>query len=100
MGNFDSNFNKKILDKADVIARTVICQQDFYFSKECNENHKQLWIPEGCAHGFFVKSDSADFLYKTTDSSSKFRSPRATYQLFGSWIHEYLSRSGSTRLVV
>ena len=42
MGNFDSNFNKKILDKADVIARTVISQQDFYFSKECNENHKQL----------------------------------------------------------
>ena len=42
MGNFNSNFNKKILDKADVIARTVISQQDFYFSKECNENHKQL----------------------------------------------------------
>ncbi len=31
------------------------------------ENHRQLWIPPGLAHGFFVLSDSADFLYKTTD---------------------------------
>jgi dTDP-4-dehydrorhamnose 3,5-epimerase len=31
------------------------------------ENHKQLWIPAGFAHGFMVTSDSADFLYKTTD---------------------------------
>lgn len=31
------------------------------------ENHKQLWVPEGFAHGFLVVSESADFLYKTTD---------------------------------
>lgn len=31
------------------------------------ENHRQLWIPPGLAHGFIVLSDSADFLYKTTD---------------------------------
>lgn len=31
------------------------------------ENQKQLWIPEGLAHGFLVTSDSAEFLYKTTD---------------------------------
>jgi dTDP-4-dehydrorhamnose 3,5-epimerase len=30
-------------------------------------NHKQMWVPPGCAHGFVVLSDSADFLYKTTD---------------------------------
>ncbi len=30
-------------------------------------NHKQMWIPPGLAHGFMVTSDSADFLYKTTD---------------------------------
>jgi len=30
-------------------------------------NHRQLWIPPGFAHGFLVTSDSADFLYKTTD---------------------------------
>ena len=31
------------------------------------QNHRQLWIPSGFAHGFLVLSDSADFLYKTTD---------------------------------
>lgn len=31
------------------------------------ENHRQLWIPEGLAHGFLVTSESADFLYKTTN---------------------------------
>lgn len=31
------------------------------------ENHQQLWIPAGFAHGFLVLSDTADFLYKTTD---------------------------------
>lgn len=31
------------------------------------ENHKQLWVPPGFAHGFVVLSDSAQFLYKTTD---------------------------------
>jgi dTDP-4-dehydrorhamnose 3,5-epimerase len=31
------------------------------------ENHKQLWVPPGFAHGFVVLSDSAEFLYKTTD---------------------------------
>ena len=30
-------------------------------------NHRQLWIPAGFAHGFLVLSESADFLYKTTD---------------------------------
>ena len=31
------------------------------------ENRRQLWIPPGFAHGFLVLSDSAEFLYKTTD---------------------------------
>ena len=31
------------------------------------DNCKQLWVPPGFAHGFVVLSDSADFLYKTTD---------------------------------
>ena len=31
------------------------------------DNNRQLWIPPGFAHGFYVLSDSADFLYKTTD---------------------------------
>lgn len=31
------------------------------------ENKRQLWIPEGFAHGFYVTSDTAEFVYKCTD---------------------------------
>jgi dTDP-4-dehydrorhamnose 3,5-epimerase len=31
------------------------------------DNKKQMWVPEGFAHGFLVLSDVAQFLYKTTD---------------------------------
>lgn len=30
------------------------------------DNQRQLWLPEGMAHGFLVLSDTADFLYKTS----------------------------------
>ena len=42
MGYSEINVENRILDKADVIARTVMSQQDFYFSEDCNANHKQL----------------------------------------------------------
>jgi dTDP-4-dehydrorhamnose 3,5-epimerase len=32
-----------------------------------SDNHRQLWVPEGFAHGFVVLSEFAEFLYKTTD---------------------------------
>ena len=32
-----------------------------------DENHRQLWVPPGFAHGFCVTSDSADFLYKCSE---------------------------------
>lgn len=39
-----------------------------WFGQELSaENNKQLWIPPGLAHGFLVTSESAEFLYKTTD---------------------------------
>lgn len=39
-----------------------------WFGVELSEsNHRQLWIPEGFAHGFLVKSDIADLQYKATD---------------------------------
>jgi len=39
-----------------------------WFGVELSEtNCRQLWVPPGFAHGFVVLSDSADFLYKTTD---------------------------------
>jgi dTDP-4-dehydrorhamnose 3,5-epimerase len=31
------------------------------------DNHRQVWVPPGFAHGFVVLSESAEFLYKTTD---------------------------------
>lgn len=31
------------------------------------DNHRQMWVPPGFAHGFLVTSDTADYLYKTTD---------------------------------
>jgi dTDP-4-dehydrorhamnose 3,5-epimerase len=31
------------------------------------ENKRQLWVPEGFAHGFYVTSESAEFIYKCTD---------------------------------
>lgn len=36
-----------------------------------DKNKKQLWIPEGFAHGFLTLSDEAELLYKTTNSYSK-----------------------------
>ena len=31
------------------------------------ENKRQLWVPEGFAHGFYVTTDEAEFVYKCTD---------------------------------
>lgn len=31
------------------------------------DNKRQLWVPEGCAHGFYVTTPSAEFIYKCTD---------------------------------
>ena len=36
-----------------------------------SDNKKQMWIPEGFAHGFLTLSDTAEFLYKSTDFYSK-----------------------------
>lgn len=38
----------------------------WYGTTLSGHNHRQLWIPEGHAHGFLVLSDQAIFLYKTT----------------------------------
>ena len=35
--------------------------------KLSEQDNRQMWIPPGLAHGFLVLSDSADFVYKTTD---------------------------------
>ncbi len=40
----------------------------WYGTTLSEENHRQLLIPAGCAHGFLVTSDSADFQYKCSDT--------------------------------
>lgn len=43
-----------------------------WFGLELNaENRRQLWIPEGFAHGFLALEDDTHFLYKTTDTYAK-----------------------------
>ncbi|HIF9100382.1 TPA: dTDP-4-dehydrorhamnose 3,5-epimerase [Photobacterium damselae] len=41
------------------------------------ENKRQLWVPEGFAHGFYVTSDEAEFVYKCTD----YYNPNAEYSI-------------------
>ena len=41
------------------------------------ENKRQLWVPEGFAHGFYVLGDGAEFVYKCTD----YYNPRAEHTL-------------------
>jgi len=41
------------------------------------ENKRQLWIPEGFAHGFYVLSETAEFIYKCTD----YYNPKAEYSI-------------------
>jgi dTDP-4-dehydrorhamnose 3,5-epimerase len=49
------------------------------------ENKRQLWIPEGFAHGFYVTSDEAEFVYKCTD----YYNPQA--ELTIKWDDTYLN---------
>ena len=41
------------------------------------ENKRQLWVPEGFAHGFYVLTDEAEFTYKCTD----YYNPKAEHSL-------------------
>ena len=48
------------------------------------ENKRQLWIPEGFAHGFYVMTDEAEFVYKCTD----YYNPKAEHSLI--WNDAYM----------
>lgn len=59
--------NGEVLDVAVDLrpnSKTFGLHETFYLS---GENHKQLFVPPGFAHGFVVLSDTADFSYKCTD---------------------------------
>ncbi|MEP9318837.1 dTDP-4-dehydrorhamnose 3,5-epimerase [Pseudomonas sp. LABIM340] len=57
----------EVLDVAVDLRRNSPTFGKWVSAKLSAENKAQLWVPEGFAHGFVVLSDSAEFLYKTTD---------------------------------
>lgn len=57
----------KVWDVAVDIRKNSLTFGRWVGAELSEENQHQLWVPPGFAHGFIVLSDSADFLYKTTD---------------------------------
>lgn len=57
----------EILDVAVDIRRSSATFGQWVAVHLSGHNHRQLWIPEGFAHGFVVLSETAECLYKTTD---------------------------------
>jgi dTDP-4-dehydrorhamnose 3,5-epimerase len=55
-----------VFDVVVDIRRTSPTFGRWFGAELSGDNHRQLWIAPGLAHGFLVLSDSADFLYKTT----------------------------------
>ena len=56
-----------VFDVAVDLRRSSPCFGQWYGVELSAENKKQLWVPAGFGHAFLVLSESADFLYKTTD---------------------------------
>ena len=56
-----------VLDVAVDIRRSSATHGKWVAEVLSAENKKQMWIPEGFAHGFLILSDEAEFFYKTTD---------------------------------
>ncbi|MFK0312061.1 dTDP-4-dehydrorhamnose 3,5-epimerase [Pseudomonas sp. NPDC090233] len=57
----------EVLDVAVDIRRSSDTFGRWVATRLSDQDHHQFWIPPGFAHGFLVLSESADFLYKTTD---------------------------------
>lgn len=57
----------EVLDVAVDIRRSSKTFGKWVATRLCAKGHTQFWIPPGFAHGFLVLSETADFLYKTTD---------------------------------
>jgi dTDP-4-dehydrorhamnose 3,5-epimerase len=57
----------RVFDVALDIRRASPTFGQWYGVELSGENRRQFWVPAGFAHGFVVLSESADFLYKTTD---------------------------------
>jgi dTDP-4-dehydrorhamnose 3,5-epimerase len=57
----------EVLDVAVDIRRSSPTFGHWVSARLSAKNKQQLWVPEGFAHGFIVLSETAEFLYKTTD---------------------------------
>ena len=57
----------RVFDVAVDLRRSSPTFGQWYGVELSGENHRQFWVPAGFAHGFYVLSETADFLYKTTD---------------------------------
>ena len=57
----------RVFDVAVDLRRTSLTFGQWHGVELSGENHRQFWVPAGFAHGFLVLSETADFLYKTTD---------------------------------
>lgn len=57
----------EVFDVAIDIRKSSPTFGEWVSEKLSAENKRMMWVPEGFAHGFLVLSESAEFLYKTTD---------------------------------
>jgi dTDP-4-dehydrorhamnose 3,5-epimerase len=57
----------KVFDVIVDISPTSPTFKQFHYEVLSDENHKQIYIPPGYAHGFYTISDTADFFYKCTN---------------------------------
>ena len=57
----------EVLDVAVDLRKTSATFGQWVSTKLSAENKRQFWVPAGFAHGFVVLSETAEFLYKTTD---------------------------------
>ena len=57
----------EVFDVAVDLRRSSPTFGQWFGARLSDQNHTMMWVPEGFAHGFFVMSASADFLYKCTD---------------------------------
>ena len=57
----------RVFDVAVDLRRTSPTFGQWHGVELSGENHRQFWVPASFAHGFLVLSETADFLYKTTD---------------------------------
>ena len=56
-----------VFDVAVDIRKSSLTFGQWVGAELTEDNYRQLWLPPGFAHGFYVLSDTADFLYKTTE---------------------------------